>query len=143
MSMFLGKSLQEVVLFSALEGRLLYEGEPLPNAKVRRLVKWKNDTWEEDSFHTDDNGYFSIPTLKVEAEFSPVSQFVVAQELRVHAGGEDIVFWTTAKMGKAENDELNGRPVGMVCEVSNELEVIRNDSAAVLTSCTWKNLEEE
>lgn len=142
MSMVFGKSLQEVVLFSALEGRLLYGGEPLTNAKVRRLVKWKDDTWEEDSFHTDGDGYFSIPTLKVEAEFSPVSQFVVAQELRVDAGGEDTVFWTKVKREKEEFGEFNGRVIGLTCELTDDLRVDRSTRGALVTNCVWNKIEE-
>jgi len=58
MSLFT-KPKEEVVLFSEMEGHIIFNGQPVKNAKIERRINWKDDIGDTDYFNTDEKGLFS------------------------------------------------------------------------------------
>lgn len=141
MSLFSSKK-EEVVLFSALEGRLTYKGESASNAKITLWYKWKDKKGESVVYTADENGYFSIPTIKDQYKPRMLAQLVITQRLTVSYNDEEIVIWVHGKMSSEEFTELNGKAVDLLCELTDERERVEIESGiAVGTSCKWKSIK--
>jgi hypothetical protein len=141
MSLFFGKkSKVDVVLFSPLEGKLTFRGEPLSNTKIKLHISWKDKEGESFYYSTDTNGFFSIPKIKSEYEESPLAQLVIRQELTVEHDNNFYEVWTMSKMESAEFTELGGKPVGLVCEVTDDLTTVRGIRSLGGVACTWESL---
>lgn len=137
---FFSKTEEEVVLFSEMEGHITYNGEPVKNAKIERLIKWKDDVGEKDYVTTDSTGYFHLDTRKEFINTSGFSQLVIAQEIRVNHQSTEIPIWAKAKRDKHEFSELDGKPVNFRCELTDELVPVTAGRGTLLTSCKWDAL---
>lgn len=138
---FFSKTEEEVVLFSEMEGYITFKGNPVSNVKVERWIKWKDEIGEKDSVVTDSKGFFRLPIKKGMVKSSGVSQFVVAQEIRVYYQSKEYPIWAKAKREKQEYSELNGKPVNFRCELSDELIVVDSGRGTLMTSCKWDALK--
>jgi len=140
MSLF-SKEKHEVVVSSPFEGVITYKGKPAAGAKVERTLKWKDEKGEVDSVETDQNGRFSLPVVEDTVSLSPVTQFVMAQEIYVSFNDERIPIWAKAKHGKGLFDELGGEPIDFKCELTDEFKKIDVDNGMLITSCKWKEIK--
>lgn len=131
----------DVVIFSPLKGQLTYEGKPLNNTRIKLWTAWKDKKGEVDYFETDTNGYFSIPRKTDKIRNTPLSQLVIVQEIYVEYGGDEVLIWTNSKMDPAEYAELAGIPQNLVCELSSELQSIREDDVLIGIRCTWDSIK--
>ena len=132
---------EEVVLCSPMDGRLTLNGKPVANAKIERLLIWKNEKGETDVFSTDSQGYFSLPIKKDTVKLSKIAQFVVTQEVRVFVDGQEYLIWTMGKSSKEEYGELDGKPVNLRCELSDDDQPMRLEDALLVTKCKWDSIE--
>jgi hypothetical protein len=137
---FFTKTEEEVVLFSEMEGHITFKGQPVSNVKIERWIKWKDDVGEKDSVVTDSKGFFRLPTRKEIVKSSGISQFVVAQEIRVYYQSTEYPIWAKAKREKQEFSELNGKPVNFRCELTEELIPVNAGRGTLMTSCKWDAL---
>lgn len=46
--------------------------------------------------------------------------------------------WSNSKREPEENAEFNGRPIELVCEMTNETEIYRDFGSRMRTLCTWE-----
>jgi len=137
----LNKPEEEVVLCSPMEGTITLNKKPAIGAKIERLIKWKDNTGENDITLTDDHGKFKLPLKKEKATLSKISQFVVAQEIRVYYQDEEYLIWTMGKMSKKLYGELNGKPLNFHCELTDEDESLRFENSLLVTKCKWDSIE--
>ena len=142
--MFFGNKEREVidiVLMSPLEGVLTYQGKPLPNKEMKLWLRWKDEEGENFTYVTDAEGRFSIPEHKVRDSLNPFAQLVVVQEIIVNHKGVTYEVWNRSKMEPERYTELNGKPVGLICELTSEESIFRGDGSLGSSLCTWEKLE--
>ena len=137
MSLLLGT---EVVLFSPLEGKITYEGKPASNAKIVRLVRWKDDDGESEVFYTNENGDFSLPIKKAKVRIPMLAEFVVSQEITVFYSGNDFDIWLKSTTEIDEYGGLGGYPKNLRCELTNEVVHQENFNGLFSTSCKWDSI---
>ena len=135
------KAEEEVVIFSPMEGSITLNGDPVPNAKIERWLKWKDEEGEKDYFSTDENGHFSIPVKKDIVKLSTISTFVMAQEVRVFIDDDKYDIWSLAKRSKVEFGELGGKPANFRCELTDDLVRVEVDDGLLGTSCKWDSID--
>lgn len=138
MSLFFGGEKSEIVTFSPLEGRLLYRGDPVPDADIKLWIKWKDSKGESFHYKTDDGGYFSIPKKTDQYKDSPLAQLVISQEITVKHDGEEYLVWTLSKTDGGLNVEFGGEPKNLICELTEDLNTIRTDDVLMGTRCNWE-----
>jgi len=136
MSLF-SKEKHEVVISSPFEGVITYKGEPASGAKVERKLKWKDEDGETDSVETDQNGYFSLPVVEDTVSLSPITQFVMGQEIRVYFNNEEYEIWSIGKDSRELYGELGTKPENFRCELTDEGVPHRLENALLYTSCKW------
>lgn len=141
MSLFFGGPKKEVILFSPIEGTLTFQGTPLANAKIKLHLTWKDQKGETFYYSTNEDGSFKIPQHKSEFKESPLAQLVIRQELTVEHNGNHYEVWIMSKMDPAEFTEFGGEPVGLVCEITNDLTTVRGINSLGGVSCSWKSLK--
>lgn len=138
MSIFFGK---EVVLFSPLEGRFTFGGQPAHNAEIVRVVKWKDDTGETEAYSADQQGHFSLPLKKTKVRTSPFSELVITQSVFVRYAGKEIQIWGRTKRGAELYGELGGKPINLRCELADEVEHLQMQEGLFGTLCKWDGLD--
>lgn len=140
---FLSKPEEKVVLFSPMEGVITFNNKPASGAKIERKVSWKDTKGEIDSSVTDENGKFILSVLEENVQLSKISQFVVSQELSVYYHGEKFLIWTMGKSSKLLYGELEGKPVNLTCELTDEEVPYRFDDALLMTVCKWDSIDKK
>lgn len=138
MSLFFGGEKSEIVVFSPLEGRLLFKGDPAPNADISVWISWKDKKGETLHYKTDENGYFSIPQKTALYKDNALVQLVITQEITVEYGGENHLIWTLSKTDGGLNVEFGGEPKNLTCELTEGLNTIRTDEVLMGTKCNWE-----
>ena len=133
----------EVVLFSPMEGKITFEGKPVANAKIVRLVRWKDSKGESDTFTTDINGEFHIPIKKANVRIGPLAEFVMSQSLHVTYNGTETQIWGKSKRNTELYGELGGKPKNFRCELADEVKYIDVADGLFGTSCKWDSIEKQ
>ncbi|MEY4588293.1 MAG: hypothetical protein RL497_369 [Pseudomonadota bacterium] len=130
---------EDVVLFSRVQGKVLFKGVPVDKAKVIRRYTYDTPSPIEDSCLTDGDGMFTFPMIiKKDARLTPLVQFVVHQELYVDHGGSRYEIWLHGKMKKTENSEYGGEFKTIFCELTKGAERKEIGMLNVFfTNCTW------
>lgn len=131
----------DAVLFSPLEGQLLYRGQPASGAVLSRWVAWKDRKGEIDTFEADEQGYFSIPKKTVRYRDNPLVQISIGQSVRVQYKGEEVEIWSAGKSSIHLYGELGGRPIELTCELTRTEMDHHLDFALVGTLCQWNDFE--
>ncbi len=127
----------EVVLFSPLIGKITYQGKPAANAKIVRLVRWKDDAGESDIFHTTANGEFSLPIKTTNVRIPMLAEFVISQEVTVIYNGSEFDIWLKSTTDIDEYGGLGGNPKNLRCELTDEAVNQENFNGLFSTSCKW------
>lgn len=133
----------EVVLFSPMEGIMTYEGKPAANAKITRLIIWKGDEGETDTFYTSESGEFELPVKKVKVRIPVFAEFVLTQEISVFYEGQEFSIWVRGKQDLNEYGELGGKPINLRCELTDKRVRLENFSGLFGTSCKWDTIEKQ
>lgn len=131
MSMFGGL---KSCVFSDVTLRLLWQGQPLKNAKVTRSWEWGKE--KSDEAVTDENGVARFPAV-YEPSISrllPV-EFVVGQQLAVLVNDEEKVIWTNSKREAADKAEYGGKDFVVTCELMDEEVLIEDYGSLMVTMC--------
>lgn len=134
---FFNKAEKEAVLFSPLEGHLLFNGKPASNAKITLWIKWKDIKGDFFHFKADENGYFSIPEKKSYYKENPLAQIVITQEITVEYNNETYLIWTLSKTSTLIYEEFGGKPDNLKCELLDDLEATRTNNILMGTNCKW------
>jgi hypothetical protein len=95
------------VLFSAISGKVLDKGKPVPGLTLTRTVEWTGDTFV-DTTVTDKEGGFAFPVLK---KFNIVRQVLPAepridQSIKTTHKGKEYEIWAHIKANYDNNSEL-------------------------------------
>ena len=124
-------------LFSAISGTITLSGKPVANARIKRVSDERIDESK-----TDENGYFTMPSIFANPIFSFISrlipgQFVSPQKLYVYVGGMEHQILDAVRRREKELSESLGKPWVVTCELTDEPEVFRIDGNAFYTMCKW------
>jgi hypothetical protein len=109
------------VLFSAVKGQVLLNGQPVSGAEVERSWEWAwNSSKGEDKVKTDASGRFAFAAV---AQSAGTSKFmphepVVFQNVVIRHQGKSYVAWQFTKHNYDDNGELKGKALSMHCELS-------------------------
>lgn len=130
---------EDVVLFSRVQGKVLFKGVPVDNAKVIRRYTYDHPNPIEDYCLTDKTGLFELPLiLKKEVRVTPLVQFVVHQELYVEYDGVRHEIWLHGKMDKSKNSEYGGGFKPIICELTKEpINIKLGVGDYIYTNCVW------
>lgn len=113
----------KMCLFSAVKGVVLDHGAPVEGAVIERSYKWAwKDQSGSDSATTDMQGAFSLPAIwgrSLLGSILPHEPFVT-QTILVKYKGKSYEAWLSDKRGYEENDELDGRPISLMCRLEAE-----------------------
>lgn len=130
---------EDVVLFSRVQGRVLFKGEAVKKAKIVRRYRYDTPEPIEDSCMTNDDGTFELPLIvKKNDAITPLVQFIVYQQLYVERNGVLEQIWSHGKMDKSENSEYGDDFRKITCELSAEPK--RKEIGllnVVYTNCEW------
>ena len=141
--MFIESSTKTYVIASPLEGKLVDGGSAMANAKLVRKLEWNGDKEgvEEQVFHTDGDGNFSLPLFEVETTMRGLEQFVGKSKIYFENTEQAReLLWYSATM-KEEVYSDTGGPVGdLVCDISNPKVVTQETPRKVTTRCRWGNM---
>lgn len=110
-------------LFSAVKGVVLDHGKPVEGATIERSYKWAwKDRSGSDSATTDVQGAFSLPAIWGRSLLGSIlpHEPYVRQTILIRYGGKSYEAWLFNKAGYEENDELDGRPIALVCRLEVE-----------------------
>ena len=117
--MVFGKPL---VLMSAMEGRLI-DADGRPAAGVRLVRSW-NWAWPnqqgQDETTTDENGAFRFPAItgrSLTARLLP-HEPSIRQRIIAHHPSGPVEIWLARKGNYADNGELQGRPLRVLCSLA-------------------------
>ncbi len=145
-----GKSKTEkYVIFSPMEGMLMQNGQPLPNTKIIRRLRWNgNDDGLVQEFSSDDQGRFSLPIYEEDLSLSMLSQFVAKADLEIETetetetetDSEDSYLWSSSKFYPEIYTETDGPMSELVCDIEAEEIPVPMGPTAILTKCRWKNM---
>ena len=96
-----------MVLFSAVAGQIVHNGQPVAGATVTRNANFHGEE-HTDSTVTDANGNFRFGTMKTFTLLFQVlpSEPVVPQDITVVAGATTQEVWSHVKRGYEDNNEL-------------------------------------
>jgi len=142
MSLFTKGKEVEAVLFSPLEGKITYQGKPVTGAKIKLKVAWKDQDGETEFYQTDNQGNFNIPKKTMTYTENPLVQLVIKQRLTVFFENQEFYIWRLSKMEEAIFTELGGRPINLICELTNDERTVRGNGSLGGTRCTWDALDE-
>ncbi|GAA5443482.1 hypothetical protein Misp06_01659 [Microbulbifer sp. NBRC 101763] len=122
--------------FSEMKIRLTLNGEPAVGAKIIRTIDWKDE--QIDLFTSDEDGNVDLPA-KFENSFTQVLpvEFISSQSINVEYENNNYLIWIYAKRNPGENSEMNGDPINLSCELSDEPKTERKFKSAVKTSCKF------
>jgi hypothetical protein len=133
----------DVVLFSPMEGIITYNGKPAAKAKIKRVIIWKGDEGETDTFYTSDNGEFKLPIKRTKARIPLFAEFVLTQEVSVFYEGEEFTVWVRQKQDLSKYGELGGRPINLHCELTEGMTRLYDFDGLFGTSCKWDTIEKQ
>lgn len=113
---FFGK---KVCVFSAVNGKVVQQGEPIINATIRRTYTWDSKDYT-DEVSTDENGYFSFPE-KFESSvwaFFPHNPSII-QFVKIQVENNEYQAWGFQKGNYDVNGELDGKPMKLLCDLDS------------------------
>lgn len=140
MSIFPEKT-EDVVVASPMEGRITFNGNPVAGAKMERWLKWKDERGEVETTVTDGSGEFHFNAKQDSVKLSPLTEFVIGQEIRVYHEGTEYMIWYKAKVNTDMYGELGGRPTNLRCELTAEPVRVEAGEGLLGTSCVWDSIE--
>lgn len=124
-------------LFSAVSGTIKLNGEPVANARIKRV-----SGEHIDEAKTDENGYFNMPSVfdtsisNAIRKFVP-SQFVSPQTVYVYVDGIEYQILDAVKRREKEFSESRGKPWIVTCELKDEENLFKIDGSPFATKCKW------
>ena len=124
-------------LFSAISGTITLNGKPVANARIKRVSDER-----VDESKTDENGYFTMPSIFANPIFSFISrfipgQFVSTQKLYIYVDGMEHLLLEGIRRNEAEFTESQGKPWVISCELSDDPIWFRIDGNAFASRCKW------
>lgn len=114
-----GMAMAKMVLWSAMKGRVLLNGQPAAGAVLVRNYNWhwKNEKGADKTV-ANAEGEFSFPAIEGRAllGFLP-HEPVIEQVMAIEYQGKSYDAWAHFKRDYNHNDETHGRPINVVCRL--------------------------
>lgn len=130
----------DVVLFSPMQGKLTYKGQPAANAKIVRHLMWKDDKGEKETFDANEAGEFQLPIKREKVNLPALGEFVITQEIVVFYADQQFDIWGISKHDIDEYGELGGTLENLRCELTDELRFPEIPHGLFGTSCFWDSI---
>lgn len=119
----------------ALSGILLDKGKIMANMKIVRTYKWNpNKDAEDDETTTDENGYFSFPSVQKTLALTPLAQHAFYCELTLGRKNGDLV-WHASNPGERKYFEEGKYPSHITCDMKSDEITVRTGNSLVVTKC--------
>jgi len=118
-----GEAMAKMVIFSAVQGKVLLNGSAVKGAEVVRRYRW---TWKredgEDRTFTDEGGKFSMPPIERSSLLGSLlpHEPVIEQTITIRHLGRDYDAWMLDKRDYDLNSELQGKAIVMTCHLEAE-----------------------
>lgn len=112
----------DIYLFSNVEGRVLLDGQPVPNVEVEQEFIWAwNDEKGVVRVMTDADGRFSFPAVTRKSFWASLlpHDAGVRQTILLHHNGQIYKGWMANKGNYALNGELDGKPIVLTCDLAD------------------------
>jgi hypothetical protein len=113
-------AMAKMVIFSAVSGKVLQDGKPVPGATVEREFRWSwKDEIGKDSTTTGAGGEFSFSKIERSSFLGSLlpHEPVVRQSLTIQHGGKAYEAWLLNKHNYNDNGEVGGKPLRLVCRL--------------------------
>ncbi len=109
-------------LFSEVNGIVLLDGKPVQGVEVTQEYNWH---WKDEKASkvatTDAQGRFHFPVVTGKSMTAALPhQPVIEQTLRLSFQGKQYKGWLHGKDNYDDRGELNGKPLNLVCDLSDE-----------------------
>lgn len=117
-----GTAMAKMVIFSAVQGRVLDNGKPVAGAQIEREFKWAwKDETGTDATTTGADGAFALPAIERSSFLGSLlpHEPVIRQSITIRHAGKAYEAWLHNKHSYADNAELGGRPIRLVCRLEN------------------------
>lgn len=110
-------------IFSTVDGVVLLNGNPVPDAVVKQTF---NFGWTDEegtvTTKTDKYGKFKFPKI---SRFSIATSIfphepVISQFMEITHESKAYKAWLFFKRDYSDNGELNGKPINIICELTRE-----------------------
>ncbi|HEX7690446.1 MAG TPA: DUF6795 domain-containing protein [Burkholderiaceae bacterium] len=113
----------KVVIWSAMKGRVLMNGQPVVGAVLTREYFWHWPNQKgSDRAKTNAAGEFSFPAIERRMILGMVlpHEPVIEQEMTIEHNGSSYQAWAHFKRDYEPNDENNGHPIDVTCRLGEE-----------------------
>lgn len=142
--MFFKPTTKQYVIASPMEGVLMKDGEPLPNAKIIRTLRWNgNQEGLTTIFYSNDQGYFSLPAHEETLTLGALEQFAANASFDVELNGKVHELWYNGKLAPELYAET-GEPINeLICDVDAEEIVVPGKYSNIMTRCRWREMPED
>lgn len=113
----------KMVLFSAVEGRVLENGKPVAGAKVQRSWRW---SWKSengaDHAVTAADGRFALPAVVRSSLLGSLlpHEPLIDQIITIEMAGKTYQAWAHFKRNYDDNGEHQGKPLRITCRLEAE-----------------------
>jgi hypothetical protein len=109
------------VLFSAVQGQVTLNGQPVSGAEVVRHYRWAwNKSEGNETVRTDAHGHFAFGAEKKSGGMSGLlpHEPVIFQEIVIRHDGREYIAWQYTKHNYDDRGELRGKAIDLLCELS-------------------------
>jgi hypothetical protein len=113
----------KVVIWSAMKGRVLMDGQPVVGAVLTREYHWHwPDQKGSDVAKTNAAGEFAFPAIERRMILGSLlpHEPVIEQQMTVEYEGKSYQAWAYFKRDYEPNDENDGRPIDVTCHLGAE-----------------------
>jgi hypothetical protein len=115
-----GIAMAKMVIFSAVKGRVLQDGQPVAGAVIEREFRW---AWKDevgvDKTTSGAGGEFVFGPIERSSFLGSLlpHEPVVRQSITIRHAGKAYEAWLYNKHNYNDNGELEGRPIKIVCRL--------------------------
>lgn len=117
--------LKDLILFSAVKGRVLDHGKPAVGLRIQRETFWNMEQVPREEFTTTDSeGYFSFPEMRATANFGFLAKLfhvpTVSQWIYVHKDGQEIATYVHSRGNYDPNTETGYPEIQFSCDFASK-----------------------
>jgi hypothetical protein len=123
LGLFQGTAMAKMVIWSAMKGRVLMNGQPAVGAVLKREFNWGwKDENGSDQATTGAGGEFSLPSIERSSFLGGIlpHEPVIRQVITVTWQGKSYDAWAYFKRDYDNNGENGGRPIVVTCRLEAE-----------------------
>ena len=118
-----GTAMAKMVIWSAMKGRVLMNGQPAAGAVLVRNFDWQwKDETGSDRAVADASGEFAFPSIERSSLLGSIlpHEPVIKQAMTIDYKGVSYKAWNYYKGSYKENSENNGQPINLTCRLEAE-----------------------